>query len=135
MAYKFYNPNPTYKEPKPGKKPKKWNKIDCTTRALCAITGKSWKDVFYAQVKTALENFDMPDSNPVFEKTLDYYSGTRHSYPRGQKRETVKIFAANHPTGKYILNLAGHVVAVIDGDYYDVWDCGNKTAYSYYEFK
>ena len=39
---------------------------------------------------------------------------------------TVKQFCKDHPYGKYLLALDGHVVAVIDGDYYDTWDSGNE---------
>lgn len=39
---------------------------------------------------------------------------------------TVKQFCKDHPYGKYLLALDGHVVAVIDGDYYDIWDSGNE---------
>ena len=55
------------------------------------------------------------------------------SNKRGTKRPTVDSFAKNHPKGTYILNVANHEVAVVDGKYYDTWDSGYKSLYGYYE--
>ena len=52
---------------------------------------------------------------------------------KGSKRPTVDSFAKDHPNGSYILSVANHVVAVVDGKYYDTWDSGYKSLYGYYE--
>jgi hypothetical protein len=54
------------------------------------------------------------------------------SNKKGSKRPTVKSFAMSHPKGKYIVSVAHHVVAVVDGMYYDTWDSGYKSLYGYY---
>ena len=41
-------------------------------------------------------------------------------------------FAAEHPSGTYILALSGHVVCVMDGDYYDTWDSGGEVPLYYW---
>ena len=50
---------------------------------------------------------------------------------------TVKDFCEEHPKGKYLLKLddfiAGHVVTVVDGDYYDSWDSGDEVVDYYYK--
>lgn len=51
----------------------------------------------------------------------------------GSSRPTVNDFAKTHPHGSYICKVAHHVVAVVDGKYYDTWDCGYKSLYGYYE--
>lgn len=33
----------------------------------------------------------------------------------------------------YLLKVANHVVAVVDGRYYDTWDSGYKSLYGHYE--
>lgn len=48
---------------------------------------------------------------------------------------TVRQFSAEHPCGSYILALSGHVVAVVDGEYYDAWDSGNETPIYVWEEK
>ena len=61
------------------------------------------------------------------------YSGISNT--KGTKRPTIKSFAASHKKGMYILNVAHHQVAVVDGYYYDTWDCGEKSLYGYFEKK
>lgn len=34
--------------------------------------------------------------------------------------------------GRYLLALDQHVVAVVDGDYYDTWDSGNEIPIYYW---
>lgn len=45
---------------------------------------------------------------------------------------TVKDFCVDNPHGKYLLATGSHVIAVIDGDYYDTWDSGNEIPIYYY---
>lgn len=39
---------------------------------------------------------------------------------------TLRQFADEHPSGKYLACTGSHVIAVIDGDYYDTWDSGSE---------
>jgi len=39
---------------------------------------------------------------------------------------TVKDFCTDNPQGRYIVATQSHVVAIIDGDYYDTWDSGTE---------
>jgi len=59
------------------------------------------------------------------------YTGV--SNKKGSKRPTVKSFALSHPKGKYVVSVARHAVAVVDGVYYDTWDSGYKSLYGWYE--
>lgn len=124
--WKYYNPNPTATNKK-----KRWKKPDCTVRALCKATGLDWVDMFKKLCDNALSMYDMTNSMEVIERTLEDFGFTRHSYKRGEKRETVKEFCKAHKEVA-VLQLANHVVCCSGGDYFDVWDCGNKTAYCYY---
>ena len=45
---------------------------------------------------------------------------------------TVADFAADHPTGKYLLFVDKHVVAVEDGNYFDSWDSGYRIPIYYF---
>jgi hypothetical protein len=40
---------------------------------------------------------------------------------------SVSQFCDDHPVGKFIVALNGHVLAVEDGNYYDTWDSGDET--------
>lgn len=46
---------------------------------------------------------------------------------------TVKDFCKENPIGTYILAISGHVVAVIDGDYFDTWDSGEEIPIYYWK--
>ena len=45
---------------------------------------------------------------------------------------TIAQFCRDFPVGKYMLATGTHVVAVIDGDYYDTWDSGDEVPISYW---
>lgn len=46
---------------------------------------------------------------------------------------TVEQFCIDHPWGKYLVATGTHVVAVIDGEYYDSWDSGQEIPTYYFE--
>jgi len=45
---------------------------------------------------------------------------------------TVRQFCQDYPIGKYMLATGTHVVAVIDGNYYDTWDSGDEIPISFW---
>ena len=116
MGYIYYNPNPD-------------NKFvgDCVIRAVSKITKQSWEETYLAVSTLGLIMHDMPSSDNVWGEYL---------YRRGFRKRilpdtcpycyTVRDFAYEHPSGLYLLKTSGHVVAVVDGDYYDTSDSGNE---------
>jgi hypothetical protein len=44
----------------------------------------------------------------------------------------VKEFCYDNPKGSFLVGTGTHVVAVIDGDYYDAWDSGNEVIDRYF---
>lgn len=107
--------------------PRNVNVGDCTVRAISKALGESWETV-YAGI--ALEGFmlcDMPSANHVWGAYLHRRGFTRKIVPDScPDCYTVADFAREHPQGTYILALSGHVVCVIDGDWYDTWDSGSQ---------
>lgn len=127
--YVYYQPNELDKQDRYG---------DCTIRALSKAFDCSWKEAFEKQVPYCLKYqvtsaFDCPANQAkIILKELGFeYHPIKLS--KGSKRPTVSSFAREHTTGRYILNVARHVVAVVDGKYYDTWDSGNKCLYGYYK--
>jgi len=123
--WKPYNPNPAGRVVG-----------DCTIRAISKALDKSWDDVY---VGTALDGFlmsDMPTANSVWGAYLRRNGYRRHLIDDECKdcpdAYTVAEFARDHPQGTYILALSGHVVTVIDGDWYDTWDSGNEIPIYYW---
>jgi hypothetical protein len=45
---------------------------------------------------------------------------------------TVRAFCADNPIGTFLLATGSHVIAVIDGNYYDTWDSGNEVPIYYW---
>lgn len=111
---------------------------DCTIRALCKALGVTWLEAFDATIPILRENqvvniFGAPvEVRNKFLQALGFtYTGV--SAKKGSTRPTVDSFAKEHPHGTFILKVAHHVVACVDGKYYDTWDSGYKSLYGYYE--
>mgnify|MGYP003290692952 CR=1 FL=1 len=75
----------------------------------------------------------LPDDPKCVEKMLTEKLGyTKFKYTKDE-RCTLNEFAIAHPFGTYICKMRRHIVAVVDGFYYDSWDSGNKKVTEYYE--
>ena len=92
--------------------------------------GKVYMDL----AATGHELSDMPSANAVWGAYLRRRGFVRSALP-DYDGYTVRQFAAEHPCGSYILALSGHVVSVVDGEYYDAWDSGNETPIYVWEEK
>lgn len=123
--WKYYQPN---------KKDLKDDYGDCVIRALTKVTGKEWLEVFEELLPYAREFQCMPNGKPCYGKYLEdtgfTYVGI--SNKKGTKRPTVQRFALDHKEGTYFLRVANHVVAVVDGYFYDTWDSGECCLYGYW---
>lgn len=127
--YKYYQPNKLDLKDTIG---------DCQIRALCKVLGLEWREAFDLTIPLCreLQTYTLFDCD--LEKTHEAmralgFEYTGISNKRGTKRPTVEQFAREHKTGRYIVKVAHHVVAVVDGQYFDTWDSGNKSLYGYYE--
>lgn len=129
--YKYYQPNEKDVKDKYG---------DCTVRALSKALDCTWVEAYKAMTPICLREqvtniFDVPSKKRADLLSELGFAYTGVSNKRGTKRPTVDSFTKDHTKGTYILNVAHHVVAVVDGKYYDTWDCGHKSVYGYYEKK
>lgn len=121
--YRQYNANPVARRG-----------VDCTVRALSKALNKSWEDVYWDLCNYGARIFDMPSSNYVWGSYLRDKGYTRHTIPNTCPQcYSVSEFADDHPRGRYILALHGHVVPVIDGDYFDTWDSGDEVPIYYWK--
>lgn len=107
---------------------------DCTVRAIAAATDQQWESVYAALTAEGFRLHDMPSANYVWGSYLRRCGWNRSAIPNScPDCYTVAEFAADNPTGVYILATATHVVAVIDGDWLDTWDSGDETPLYYWE--
>ena len=103
---------------------------DCTIRAITVLTGKTWDGVC-AEGKLM---HNMPSSNAVWSSYLSKLGYVRMPMPNTcPDCYTVDDFCHEHQTGKYLLALFEHVVAVVDVYYYDTWDSGRKVVLYYWK--
>ena len=122
MSYVNFNPNPTNKDVG-----------DCVVRAFAIATNTDWDTAFLKLTLRAYTMHDMPSSNAVWNAQLISEGFKRGIIPNTcPDCYTVKQFAEEHPQGTYVLGTGTHAVAVIDGDYYDAWDSGNKIPIYFY---
>lgn len=77
---------------------------------------------------------DMPSSNAVWGAYLKSRGFKRYIIPNEcPDCYTVKDFCKDHPKGHYILGTGTHVIAIIDGFYYDTWDSGELIPIFYWK--
>ena len=123
MAYVFFNPNP--KNKRVG---------DCAVRAISKAIGMEWSDAYTNLCAEGLIFKDMPSSNYVWGMFLKKHGFEEHMISSVCPQcVTVEQFAKEHPKGRFVLATQNHVVAVIDGTYFDTWDSGNEIVLYYYK--
>lgn len=116
MAYIYFNPNPeNSSEP------------DCVVRAICKITNKDWDSVYWGICTQGGIMRSMPSVNKVWGEYLYRFGFNRYTIPNTCPNcYTIRDFCIDNPYGKFVLGTGSHVVAVIDGNYYDAWDSGSE---------
>lgn len=122
MSYIYLNPNPAK------------NLVgDCVIRAISILTNRNWESTYMDIVEQGGMMYDMPSSNEVWGAYLRKIGYKRELIPNTcPDCYTVNEFCLDHPHGKYLLATGSHVIAVINGDYYDTWDSGNEIPIYYF---
>lgn len=120
----WYNPSPTGR-----------NVGDCSVRAVAKALDTDWETAFALIANNAFLMGDMPSSNAVWGAVLRQNGFLRSGLPQTcPDCYTAEEFAADHPTGIYVLGFGNHVATVVDGMIYDSWD-SSKEIPQYYWFK
>lgn len=100
---------------------------DCGVRALSKALGISWDEAFDLLSNNARLMGDMTDSKVVMTATLRQFGFFKENIPHTcPECLTVREFCQYNPVGTYILGTQSHIVTVISGSYYDIWDCGDE---------
>lgn len=107
---------------------------DCVVRAISTLLGQDWNTTYLGIAVQGYVSADMPSGNSVWGDYL-IYKGFEKRVIRSDCPNclTVREFAELNGKEKYLLVLDGHVVTVIDGNYYDTWDSGDKVILYYFQ--
>lgn len=119
---------------------------DCVIRALSTALGYNWFMVHDELCFLSRKMADMPSSNRVWKKYLEDL-GFRETQIDNTCPDCMSVekFTRLHPRGRYILStceyskanenifvVGNHVIAVINGNYYDTGDSGADVPLSYF---
>lgn len=119
---------------------------DCVIRAISTALNYNWFMVHDELCFLSRKMADMPSSNRVWKTYLENL-GYKEQLAQNTCPNclTVDKFCRSHPKGRYILSTCEftkarddiyvtgtHVVAVIDGDWYDAWDSGMDVPLSFF---
>ena len=100
---------------------------DCVIRAIAVATNRTWDDIYISLCLQGFISKNMPSVNKVWGTFLQ--SIGFENYPvldRCPDCYTVRDFCYDNPIGTFILATGSHVIAAIDGNYYDAWDSGDE---------
>ena len=131
FTFEKWSNNPYYQDGK------KYTYGDCVIRAISKATGKGWFDVYDMLCAKGRELGDFGDRSTIYPVVLKELGFIEHSCPRlkGVKAMNVQKFIEEHPQGTYVLRLAHHATAVVDGVCYDTWYPQAESVYRYWELK
>ena len=109
---------------------------DCTVRAVSKVLDEDWEKSYSGMALQGFMLCDMPSANHVWGAYLRSKGFERHIIPDTcPDCYSVKDFCKDHPKGRFLLALSGHVVCIIDGNYFDTWDSGNEIPLYYWQRK
>lgn len=115
--YRYYNPNPVGRS----------SVGDCSVRAISKALKISWDDAYDLLTDAAKQMGDMPNSNSVISAVLRMHGFFKENLPNFcPDCYSIRNFARDNPVGRYVVGTGSHVVAVVDGDWYDTWDSGDE---------
>ena len=126
--YNYSNPHPLKK-----------SVGDCVKRAIVHATGMGYKEV-----SLELNRHKKESGARVYNQDLNWesyveknYRAIKMSFPasKGVPRMNGHRFTEAYPKGNYVLRMANHLVACVDGVILDTWDCREKCVYSAYEVR
>lgn len=100
---------------------------DCTIRAISKVLGQTWEQTYAGVAVEGMAIYNMPSANVVWNNYLKRKGFKRYIIPDDLPEDySVRDFCRDNPKGTFLLALSGHVVAVIDGKYFDTWDSGDE---------
>ncbi|MNL91371.1 hypothetical protein D3C81_11050 [compost metagenome] len=107
-------------------------KSDCVIRAIAKAENRAWLDVFDELTMLARKWYTVPNVKECYDKYLSAKYPTipiMHKVSGKNKRYTVNELAKEYSRNTVIISIAGHLAVAVNGNYYDIWDCGDSCSY------
>ena len=116
--YRHFNNNPLGR-----------NKVgDCSVRAVSKALGVSWDDAHDMLADMSKNMGTIMNDNDVISAVLRMHGFYKENLScTSRDCYTVREFANENPRGTYVVGTGSHVVAIINGDYYDSWPSGDES--------
>jgi hypothetical protein len=122
MQFKKTNPHPK------GKKTS-----DCVVRAIAIAQNKTWEVVYKELCELGAKLYDMPNSKNVYTTYLQQHGYVKYPMPKHNNGKRYTVYELGRITsGTVVVQVARHLVTLIDGCVHDTWDCSSKSVYNYY---
>ena len=131
--FRIENPNPAWAT----KRGFKWDRADCAIRALANAISCDWVVAFDYLCAKARRDFNVPNDGPGFRRWLIEGGAVWTHCPavKGKSRMTAREFAQTHPHGRYVITVASHETACVNGVILDAWNCGDKAVVGYFDME
>ena len=108
---------------------------DCVIRAICLFSGKTWDEVYTELCEEGRKEGDWANKNFIWFRYLEKLGFKQHLIPNFcPKCLTIREFCEAYSNGVYLLGTGDHVVGVIDGNYFDIWDSGDEIPVYYWTY-
>jgi len=109
---------------------------DCVIRAIAIATDKSWREAYWALCELGAIQGDLPNSNMVWNMYMREQGGKQFLLPEScPDCISVRAFCERYPEGIYVIGTGDHAIAIIDGDWYDLYDSGLLTPTFFWKLK
>lgn len=108
---------------------------DCVIRALSVLLTRSWNEIYLLLCVYGYMLKDWGSSNSVWDRLLKDEGFKKSMIPDTcPDCYTIKDFCTDigNDGRRYLVATGSHVVAVINGFYYDSWDSGDEIPLYYY---
>lgn len=111
---------------------------DCVKRAFTLLTGKTYQEISNElnslKKETHCKKFNNSRNWKTYVKRLGWKK-ISHPSEKGKPRMNGERFCLSHSKGAYLLRMAHHLTAVVDGKLFDTFDCGQKCVYTSWEVR
>ena len=133
--FEYYNPNPTFNAAK--HRHRRWNRGDCSVRAVCKALNINWHDAYRMLCDAGESMGEMPDTKLAVDIVLRNNGFKVVKLPRPQRGEcrprVGELADITYDSDDVIVcNCRGHIVCVRDGTVWDTWNSSDSAVFTYW---